>query len=102
MLRRWHILSVERAQCTTPYDNTAMLFATALMLTQVAAWVCYRSWPDAWHSIQRLIPDGGTLCQQEHHQLGSWLRWQWLACLGSGSCAVSGTKAYQDQLHHPL
>lgn len=76
--------------------------ALFVMLTQVAAWFCHCSWPDAWHSVQRLLPDGGTLCQQEHHQLGSWLCRQWLACLGSGSCAVSGTKAYQDQLHHPL
>ena len=29
---------------------------------QVVACLRHRPWPDAWHSLQRCLSDGGTLC----------------------------------------
>ncbi len=69
---------------------------------QVVACLCHRSWPHARHSLQRCLPDGGTLCQQEHYQPGSRVCGKRSPGFGLGAHSVSGPQTYASQLHHPV
>lgn len=79
-----------------PADTVTHLFM------QVAAVICHCAGSDAWHSLQRSISDGCSLCQQEHHQPWAGVCRQRPAGVVSGACPANGTLTLQDDFHNPL